>query len=65
LIDGHRNSTVLSRIAFRLRLVGAREEVVGELDGVLRPGDLRRMQPAADVDEDLALRREAPGVRCP
>jgi hypothetical protein len=48
---------------FRLRLVGAREEIVGELDGVLRPGDLRRMQSAADVDEDLALRREAPGVR--
>ena len=36
-----------------------REQIIGELDRVLRARDLRRVQPAADVDEDLPLGRKS------
>ena len=35
-----------------------RQKLVGDLRRVLRPRDLRRVQPAADVDECATLARE-------
>ena len=39
----------------RARLVGLAQQVIRELDRVLRPRDLARVESAADVDEDLPL----------
>ena len=41
-----------------LRLVRARQQLVGDLRRVLRAGDLRGVQSAADVDERAPLARE-------
>jgi hypothetical protein len=43
------------------------QEVIGQLDGVLRAGDLGGVESAADVDEDLPVGGEATrfGVREP
>ena len=57
LIDGHSIRTTLSRIGLIFGSSACDEQVVGELDRVLRAGDLGRVQAAADVDERLALAR--------
>ena len=45
-----------------LRVVGLRQQVVGQLHRVLRAGDLARVQPAVDVDDGLALARQLAGI---
>ena len=41
-----------------LRIVGLRQQIVGELHRVLRAGDFGRVQPAVDVHEGLAFPRQ-------
>src|SRR4029450_7669588 len=41
-----------------LRVRGAGQQIVGQLQRVLRPGDLGRVQTAVDVDDWLAFARE-------
>ena len=62
LIDGQRKKIDVVEDRLHLRLGRARKQLVGELRRVLRPGDLRRVQPAADVDDRASLAREV--VRC-
>ena len=53
----HSTRMTLSRIALTFGS-SAGDQVVGELDGVLRGGHLGGVQPAVDVHDGLALRRQ-------
>ena len=52
----HQDDVVEDRL--HLRVVGVREQVVGELQRVLAAGDFGRVQPAVDVDEGLPFARQ-------
>ena len=59
LIVGHSIRITLSRMR-DLRIVRLRQQVIRELQRVLRPGDFRRVQAAVDVDDRLCLPSPAP-----
>src|SRR5436309_2421147 len=46
-----------------LRIVGVGEQLIGEKGGVLRAGDLRGVQSAADVDDYFSIARQSPRLR--
>ena len=58
LIDGQSIRIDVVEDRLDLRVVGVREQVVGELQRVLAAGDLGRVQPAVDVHERPALERQ-------
>ena len=58
LIDGLENKHRVVENGFDRRVVGVRQQIVRELNGVLRARNLRRMQTPTNVDKRLSFTRQ-------